>query len=489
MKKINKKTKVLILAVILFIISAIYIIINGNTYTIKLNNLNGFNDIENFNINIEDENIIKCVDKKIENGILEIKIESKSEGKTFIEINDFDGNSIEMSSIYVHKFGVISFNEYMGDCNGIIIIPISIIILASYVLFLLITSYKQSVKENMYQYKNIAYLGMIVFISFTLISQIFTLSNFNGLIRIVNGALGLSTFTKILFPITIVLSILVILSNISLIRREGFNFRNLLGIALGTFLCFFTAFTDIMYETLYSASWIDIHNENGIGLYIYNLVETIINITITYIECVLIGTIIMGFKSAKYIPEFDKDAILILGCQIRKDGTVSNLLKGRIDRAIEFSKMQKEKTNKDIIFVPSGGKGNDEIISEAQSMKNYLIEQGIKEENILIKKKKKNTFENINFSNKIINEKIENAKIAFSTTNYHVFRAGNIATEQGIYMEGIGSKTKSYFWINAFIREFIATLYNEKKKHFLIIFGIIIIAILMILVQYLNNNI
>ena len=197
----------------------------------------------------------------------------------------------------------------------------------------------------------------------------------------------------------------------------------------------------------------------------------------------------MGIKSAKHIPKFDKDFIIILGCQIKKDGSLTNLLKGRVDRAIEFSKMQKEKTGKDIIFVPSGGKGDDEIISEAQAMKNYLIEQGIKEENIIMEDKSKNTFENIKFSNNIIKEKKENAKIAFSTTNYHVFRAGCIATSQRILMEGIGAKTKSYFGINAFIREFIATLYSEKKKHIAVIFCIMIFVALMLFLLYLNNNI
>ena len=195
----------------------------------------------------------------------------------------------------------------------------------------------------------------------------------------------------------------------------------------------------------------------------------------------------MGIKATKHIPKFDKDCIIILGCQIKKDGTLTKLLKGRVDRAIEFSKMQKEKTGKDIIFVPSGGKGNDEVISETQAMKNYIMEQGIEEGNILIEDKSKNTFENIKFSNKLINDKVKNAKIAFSTTNYHVFRAGTIAKSQNINIEGIGAKTKSYFWVNAFIREFIATLFSEKKKHIVVICSIIVLAIFMIALQYISN--
>lgn len=488
LEKINKKLKALILAIILIIISITCIIMNGKTYTVKIDNLNKISSIGELKVKIEDANIVECIDKSFENGTLKIKLKSLSEGKSFVYVESGEGY-IAMFSIYVHKFGIITFNEYMGNSNGSIIIPISITIFLIYLLFLLITSYRKNQKENMYQYKNIAYLGMIIFISFTIINQLFAILNYNGLIETINGILSMFSFAIILLPIAFVVSILMIISNLSLIKNEGFNLKNLLGLLLGTFLCFTTILPEIMYNVLYSATWIDLHNQNGIGLYIYNLVETSIYITITYIECILIGTIIMGVKSAKHIPKFDKDSIIILGCQIKKDGTLTKLLKGRVDRAIEFGKMQKSATGKDIIFVPSGGQGADEIISEAQAMKNYLIEQGIKEENILVEDKSKNTYENIQFSNNIINNNIKDAKIAFSTTNYHVFRAGAIASSQNINIEGIGAKTKSYFWINAFIREFIATLYSEKKKHFTIICGIMFVAIFIIVLQYVSNMI
>lgn len=485
MKKTNNKLKILILAIILFIISFIFIIINGNIYTVSIDNIREESSIEEINIKIEDENVAKYIDKSIENGTLKIKLKSVSKGKTYVDVDDREFSYT--FSIYVHDFGIITFNEYMGDCNGSIIIPISIIILSIYLLYLLIISYKNKKKESLYQYKNIAYLGIIIFIIISIISQFLSLSNYNGVISTINAILSLFSFTTFLLPIALVTSILVIFSNISLIRKEGFGIRNILGIILGMILCFSSILPEIMYKMLYSATWIDIHNQNGFGVYIYNLIETIIYIIITYIECILIGTIIMGIRAAKHIPKFDKDFIIILGCQIKKDGTLTKLLKGRVDRAIEFSQMQKEKTGKDIIFVPSGGKGTDEIISEAQAMKNYLMEQGIKEENILIEDKSRNTFENIKFSNKLIKDKSINSQIAFSTTNYHVFRAGTIASNQNINIEGIGAKTKSYFWINAFIREFIATLVSEKKKHIIIISCIIILAIFMIALQYIST--
>lgn len=162
------------------------------------------------------------------------------------------------------------------------------------------------------------------------------------------------------------------------------------------------------------------------------------------------------------------------------------MLKGRVDKALEFRNKQLKETGKDLIFIPSGGQGNDEIISEAEAMKKYLLEQDIKEKNILIENKSKSTYENIKFSTQLIKNK--NANIAFSTTNYHVFRAGLLATELGLILEGIGSKTKAYFWINAFIREFVGTLYSEKKKHLIIFTLILIVLIIMIAITYLANN-
>ena len=485
MKNISIGLKVFVLALILAVISTIIIVCKGSTYTIKRKDVYGIDKIENVNIIIEDENVVKYIDKDFENGVLKIKLESVSKGKTFIELHSENYN--RMFVIYVHSFGIITFNEFMGNSSGCIIIPVSIIMFLSYLLFSLINLYRKSFNENMYQYKNIAYLGIIIFIVVAIISQLLSLRNYSGIISTINTILNMFSFTSFLLPIAFIVSILMIISTVSLIRKEGFGIRKLLGLILGLVLCFSSILPELLYKLFNTSTLIDIHNENGLALYIYRFINTIIYITITYIECILIGTIVVGIKTAKHIPKFDKDCIIILGCQIRKDGTLTKLLKGRVDRAIEFSKMQQEKIGKELVFVPSGGKGDDEIISEASAMKNYLMDQGIKEDRILVEDQSKNTYENIKFSNELINSKIKNAKIAFSTTNYHVFRAGSIANNQKVSMEGIGAKTKSYFLINAFIREFIATLFLEKKKHFAIIACIVIIAIIMVRIQYLST--
>jgi len=489
MKKISNKKIVLISAILLTLISIFTIIINGKTYTLEINLKNSVKDIEKYNINIIDnKKSIKLIDKKIKNNILELKFEGMNIGKNIIEVMDGE-EIIGQQLLYVHNFNIITSNSYFGHSSGDIVFPISLFIFLSLICYLLINTYKKNIKENLYQYKNIVYLGIIMFLSTMIVNQLFEVFNYNnGLYGSIQSLMNsVNFFSLILFPIAFVTFILVTISNIKLLRKEGFTWRNMLGIILGLFLCFLTLFPEILNNYLQQATFIDVHNLNGFGYCIEMFVEALCYSIVAYLEAILLATIILEIKSVKKIPEFNKDYIIILGCKIRSDGGLTPLLKGRVDKALEFRNMQLESTSKDLIFVPSGGKGNDEVMSESSAIKNYLLECGINEKNILLEDKSKNTYQNIKFSNKLIKEQNKNAKIAFSTTNYHVLRAGLIATSQKIKMEGIGSKTKSYFYINAFIREYIGTLYSEYKKHLIVISLIILSTILMIGIIYISN--
>ena len=91
------------------------------------------------------------------------------------------------------------------------------------------------------------------------------------------------------------------------------------------------------------------------------------------------------------------------------------------------------------------------------------------------------------FSKAKINEENSNARVAFSTTGYHVFRSGVIANNEGIDCEGIGSKTKWYFYTNALIREFVANLFSERKKHIALISIINLIMFILVFLGYRFN--
>ena len=91
--------------------------------------------------------------------------------------------------------------------------------------------------------------------------------------------------------------------------------------------------------------------------------------------------------------------------------------------------------------------------------------------------------QNMQFSKKVIEDHggaLENKKVAFATTNYHVFRGYILARKNGFEAKGISAKTKPYFYFNAFLREFIGLLVDQKWKHI----GYIVLIVSLILALY-----
>ncbi len=477
--------KIIIATLISILLGVVSILIFGKTTTSKVEIRDGVTNADDYSVVITNESIAECISKEIKKDTLMLKFRSISHGKTSYQVL-LDGEEVFYGHVYVYKFGTIT-NEYIiGNVDGDIAIPILNTVLLIYILGLLIKRLISNMKQNIYQYRNIYYFGLVILVFFLAISQFVLIFNYNGLVNTINTLVSITGLMSFyLYPIAVIVSILITISNIVLIIKEGFSIRNMVGVVLGLILAITPYLPDVIYSYILQNGIIDIFNEQGIALYIYRFFEVSIYNVIAYSNCILIGTIIATYRAAKHIPKFDKDYIIILGCQIRKDGTLTKLLKGRVDRAIDFSKMQKENSNKDIIFVVSGGKGSDEVTSEAQAMKNYLLQCKIPEENILLEDKSKNTLENMKYSTELINNK--NANIAYSTTNYHVFRAGVDASEFVKHAEGIGAKTRAYFWITAFIREFIATIRSEIKKHILMLILISFTTICMISLQYLAN--
>ncbi len=446
-----------------------------------------------------EEGIISLEDVSLEDGVITLKVRGEGRGDAFVEILTGDGTGVS-KVFYVHRGGIVTKDSYFGACRGGIIIPAAALLYLLLLFFGVLRKYRGGLRESMYQYRNVLYLGLLIFLGFWILQSVMNVIRFNSIGETVHSITAAARLLTLLsLPIALLVSILVTASNVNLMRHEGRNWRNMLGAILGIFFCVCLIFPEVMeYYLQWHATSIDVHNMGGGALYVTTFIEHAIHMTTAYLECILIATIILSVKAARHIPAFDKDYILILGCQIGKDGSLTKLLQGRTDRAVEFAAMQKEKTGKDLVFVPSGGQGSDEIMAEAAAVRNYLLAQGIPEEQILAEDQSVNTYENFRNSMALIREREGNAqaasqadatespKIAFSTTNYHVFRSGMFAHEQGIAAEGIGSPTKRYFWINAFVREFIAALVSEKKKHIIIIALLVLLVALMIIPLYMD---
>lgn len=477
-----------VLSLVLLAVGYFYVLAVGNTYVAKAPRDGG--ESEELIAWISEDSIgdLEILEIKDLGSEWEIKVKSLKPGRVFLTYPRGESEGIVI--LYVHKNGVITQGDYFGNCTGSFMLRLVWVLWLFLLLMELFQAYRRSVRRNRYLYKNILYCGLIIFIIYVLFIQTMGLTVAGGAIDVLyKFTTSLTAFGIFAFLPMLIVFVTVTISNFQLIRKEGRNWRNLLGAILGILMVILCIAPSVVGSFFQRTKLIDVHNWRGTGRFVGMFIENFFGMGVIYLDCILLGTIILSVKAARHVPAFDKDYVLIHGSMIRKDGTLTKLLQSRADRALEFDEMQRKATGKELIFVPSGGKGSDEIISEAEAISRYLQEKGIPKERILLEDQSKNTEENIVNSVKLIRER-ENgreARIALSTTNYHVFRAGLLAANQGVDIEGIGSKTKSYFWINAFVREFIATLSSERWTHVAVLGILTLFNLAMVLMTYVSN--
>lgn len=352
----------------------------------------------------------------------------------------------------------------------------------------------KSLKKSLYNYRNAAFIAGIIFgfvIMLSLYDYLMTcMIEENGMrvLYIFTRIIAIPRkFAKVALPVFIIICSAISISNIALIIREGRRLKNILGVFLGIIFVGGTIVNEyaeraIENNLLYEDGPFD----HPIIWTTHTYLQLFMVLVICYFEIYFIATVIMGYIAAKQVPTYDKDFIIILGCAIRKDGKLTPLLKGRTDKAIHYAWEQEIAAKKPLKFIPSGGRGLDEITSEGHAMEEYLLEHGVERDEVFAETKSKNTYENFLFSKKIIDELDPYARVCFTTTNYHVYRSGLIAKRLGMNIEAISSRTKWYFWPNGFVREFIAILKMEKKFH---IISLIIIALICLILAFISFNV
>lgn len=161
-----------------------------------------------------------------------------------------------------------------------------------------------------------------------------------------------------------------------------------------------------------------------------------------YVKIVANKNIIQEVENAN-----KSDAILVLGCQVMEDGSLSLMLKDRLDKAVE---LYKQGTAEKIIV--SGDHGREEY-DEVNAMKSYLIENEIPSENIFMDHAGFSTYESLYRAGYIF--KVE--KLTVVTQEYHLYRAVYIGNKLGIETYGVpAEKTLYYGQTSREIREILA---------------------------------
>ena len=170
----------------------------------------------------------------------------------------------------------------------------------------------------------------------------------------------------------------------------------------------------------------------------------------------VIGLLIVGITEAVIIkasfgsPKEQVDYMVVLGAKVRVTGPSASLW-DRIYAAADYLE-----AHPNTVAVVSGGQGEDEPMTEAQSMYDELVKLGIDPERVWIEDRATSTWENLNFSLDLIEAKTGERpqKLGVLSSEYHLFRASLFAKACDVEFVGIPARTSRISqMINHFMRE------------------------------------
>lgn len=150
---------------------------------------------------------------------------------------------------------------------------------------------------------------------------------------------------------------------------------------------------------------------------------------------VLAVMVLMGIQAGHRPMEGDC-TVIVLGCQVSRDGSPTVMLDDRIDAAYRYLSEHPESR-----CVASGGQNDNEPISEAACIRNTLVARGIHPDRIYLEDRSRSTEENLTFSAELIRKEGLPTRVAIASDNFHQLRAAVWARRGGLDPWSIGCVT------------------------------------------------
>ncbi len=193
--------------------------------------------------------------------------------------------------------------------------------------------------------------------------------------------------------------------------------------------------------------------------------DTVVLMRRILLAIVVAGIILLGIASIFVIkgmtaPDPERlDYAIVLGAQVRGRNPSRALLK-RLKKAVEIAEKYPQAT-----LILSGGQGNGEDISEAQCMRDYLLENGVDESRLVLEDKSTTTKENLIFSDKLTECSKKDCGII--SNDFHICRALLIADKVGYEKpHGLPGEGDPIIELHYIVREATALIVGKLRRAF-----------------------
>lgn len=152
------------------------------------------------------------------------------------------------------------------------------------------------------------------------------------------------------------------------------------------------------------------------------------------------------YKERTLPPMEESDVIIVLGAQVKEDGTPSEALRRRLVAAHEIYQDRAQ------IIIVCGAQGANEPQAEGDVMRSWLMAEGVPAQDVIAETASFNTRQNLKYA-KAIMEHRGLARAVVVTSDYHVARALKLCEQIGIDATGKGSPSKPEYFIKNHFRE------------------------------------
>lgn len=144
---------------------------------------------------------------------------------------------------------------------------------------------------------------------------------------------------------------------------------------------------------------------------------------------VVLGYLSLAFYVASVAERDSKvkpDVIVVLGARSYINGRYNPCLVARVDHAVALYKLHLAPR-----LLMTGGNDREDHVNEAETMRQLAVARGVPADAILLEKQATSTYENFQFSKRILGEK-ELHSIIIVTEPFHVARASLVAEKAGL---------------------------------------------------------
>ncbi|MCF1644202.1 YdcF family protein [Streptomyces indiaensis] len=166
------------------------------------------------------------------------------------------------------------------------------------------------------------------------------------------------------------------------------------------------------------------------------------------------------FVRGRSTPLSETTHVVVLGAGLDGDRP-GPLLTRRLERALAIDAARAPHTPR-LVFVVSGGQGDDEVRSEADAMADYLCGRGVPADRIVREDRSVNTGQNLRFSVALVDATTSGHRATVVTSAFHVYRTTLLARRVGVPVHVVGAPTSPAYWLAATLREFAAILWLDR---------------------------